>query len=236
MKKSVLLLSLFAAITAGAAIAQDGSLETVMVTGTRVSDSDGGGGIPYVVVTRRADHLVTSITVEDDTRDAGLRTKEMRETLQAVIREAKRDSRISLSVQRDGILKDFTESLIDIYINPGNRPDTSRARILVKTPIKPDDTFDSTTGRIDSFVKRVPEIGRSQTRNDADWELTIVGPQQYHGVVVKRIAEKAKETAASFGPDYGVHIDGLHRPVQWYRAGQLDLALYIPYTMTIQPK
>lgn len=234
MKKAILVLAAIAGVCV-ASMAQDG-METVVVSGYRASSDSGSDSVPYVVLTRRADHLVTSITVEDDTRDAALRTKEMRETLLAVIREAKRDPRISLSVGNDHILKDFTEDLIARYITIGNRADTSRAKILVKTPITADDTFDSATGRIDKFVDRIPKIGRSETNNDADWELTIVGPQQYHPAVIARIAETARDTAGKFGPEYGVHIEGLQRPLQWYRSGQLDLALYIPYTMTIQPK
>ncbi len=233
MKRTITVLALIAAACAAIPAAAQDALETVMVTGSRSSDSDSQ---PYVVLKRRADHLVTSITVEDDTRDQKLRQEEMRNTLRAVIREAKRDSRITLSVVKKDTLKDFTEDLIDLYITAGSRPDTSRARILVKTAITANDTFEGATGRIDDFVKRVPRIGRSETTNDEDWELTVVGPQQYHPGVVAKIAQDIKETLALFGPGYGVQIEGLYRPVQWYRAGQLDLAIYIPYNYTIAPR
>jgi hypothetical protein len=153
-----------------------------------------------------------------------------------VLTAARQEPRITLSVEKNNVLKDFTEDLIDLYITGGGRPDTSRATILVKTQIAPDDTFDSTTGRIDAFIRNVPKNGRSEIIKDADWEIAVVGPQQYHAGVIAKIAANAKESAAMFGPDYGVHIEGLHRPLEWYRSGQLDLALYIPYTMIVEPK
>ena len=38
-----------------------------------------------------------------------------------------------------------------------------------------------------------------------------------------------------FGPGYGVMLTGLERPVAWSRSGPLELALYIPYALTIEP-
>lgn len=234
MKRTFLLCTALAGLSwTFPATAQDGNLETVVVSGFRSSI---GESLPFVVVTRRADHVYTSITIENDTRDAKQRLEELRQSLRAVLVAVQQEPRITLSVETDSVLKPFTEDLIDSYITNGSRPDTSRARILVKTAIAEDDTFESTTGRIEAFIKRIPRIGRSDTLNDADWEIAVVGPQQYHATVIAKIAANAKDTAAQFGPDYGVTVEGLYRPLQWYRAGQLDLALYIPYTMVVQPK
>jgi hypothetical protein len=30
-------------------------------------------------------------------------------------------------------------------------------------------------------------------------------------------------------------VEGLQLPVSWYQAGPLDLALYIPYKLTVRP-
>jgi len=207
-------------------------METVVVTGVRES----GGSAPYVTLVRRADHLITDVIVRDDTRDGPTRLKEMRDTLRALLRQAAADKTISLSVNKGNVLRDFTEALIDEVIYPDNRPDTSKAEIIAKTVIRADDTYDSATGRIAAFVKRAAKFGRSEVTHSENWELTIVGPQQYHSAVVAKIAQDTKDTLALFGPDYGVQLEGLYRPVEWYRAGQLDLALYIPYTYSIAPR
>lgn len=49
------------------------------------------------------------------------------------------------------------------------------------------------------------------------------------------MAEDAHKVADAFGPGYGVAVEGLQRPVSWYQAGPLDLALYIPYKLEVQP-
>jgi hypothetical protein len=229
MRKSILALALAAgACLAVPATAQE-TMETVAVTGYRANAES----VPYITVSRRADHIFTTVRVICDTRDAAKRKAEMRDTLRAMIREAANDRSISLSVG-ETVLRDFTEELIDKIIVAGSLTDTSRAELIVKTTISPSDTFDSATNRIVNFVKRVPVYGRAEVLNDKDWELAVVGPQQYHAEVIAKIAANAKETAGLFGPEYGVQIEGLERPLQWYRSGQLDLALYIPYSMTIQ--
>lgn len=208
-------------------------METVVVTGARAELSESA---PHITLIRRADHVITTISVLCDTREFLGRREEMRQTLRTILRQAEGDATISLSVEKNDVLRDFKAELIDDVIRSDSRPDTSRASIIVKTPITAGDTFDAATARISAFVKRIPRIGRSETVNDANWELTIVGPQQYHTAVVGKIAANAKEITAMFGPDYGVTIEGLQRPLQWYRAGQLDLALYVPYTMTLVPR
>lgn len=210
--------------------------ETIVVTGSRDSYSlREKEAVPYAVVIRRADHLINRIYVTDDTRDSKLRHEEMRQTLKALLQEARRNSRISLSLG-DKTLTDFTEKMIEEQVLSASYGESSRMRIVVKTAISGGDSFDSASGRIIAFVKHIPSFGRSEIKTDAAWDLTIVNPEQYHGIVVTRIAAEAKQSAAKFGSDYGAIVDGLQQPLLWYRAGDLNLALYIRYTMVIAQK
>jgi hypothetical protein len=230
MKRSIAALA-FAVGTMLAIPAMAQDLETVVVTGMRASDE----AVPEVTLIRRADHIITQITISCDTRDSKMRADEMKQTLLGLLREAGKTKGLSLSVP-GRILRDFTADRIPDMIVPDSRPDTSRSTIIVKTPISKGDTYESATGRIEDFVKRAPRVGRSLISADDEWQLTIVGPQQYHLQVVQKVAKYAKEVTALFGPDYGVQVEGLQRPVEWYRSGQLDLALYISYSMTIMPR
>jgi len=228
---------LIAALGAGAlfafsSFAQDtGTMETVVVSGVR-GDAE---SVPHATLVRRADHVITTIRVTCDTRDYKARTAELRDTLRNLIREAAKSKTISLGVG-NGVLQPFDEAKIDKIITPDSRPDTSMATIVVKTAITKEDSFDGATQRITDFVQKTPKIGRSEILNDKNWELTIVGPQQYHSAVAAKIAEETKQLSALFGSDYGVHIEGLEHPVAWYRSGLLDLALYIPFALKIEPR
>ena len=204
-------------------------MEEVVVTAQRAYE-----GPPDVNIVKRADHLITEVTVTCDTRDADKRRAEMRQTLRDMIAEAKHTQTISLGLG-ESVLGELKENNFDEIIMPDGHVDTSRATVVIKTTISADDSFDSATSRIKDFVARIPKAGRTEIVRGARWDLTIIGPEQYHDALVSRIAAQSKKAAELFGPGYGVSIEGLERSVSWVQTGPLDLSLYISYSLHIAP-
>jgi hypothetical protein len=192
---------------------------------------------PHVVVFRRADNLIVGLEVECDTRDQSDRLSELRATLRNVVQAAEADGSIDLGVSdaEAGIVVPFRLESLDALLSPGQRADTSRVSIIVKTRIGEGDAFEAATGRIDAFIKRIKPVGRSQVSRSGDWQLTLVSPRQYRAEIVAAISKDANETAKAVGPEYRVVLQGLERQIGWSRSGPLELALYIPYTMTVTP-
>ena len=214
--------------------AQDaGMLETVVVTGARAEYD--AQTVPHLYLLRRADHVITKVRVVCDTRELSKRRQELKDTLRNMIREASKSGTISLGVG-DEIVADLTDKMLDKVIEPDARADTSVAIVVVKTRVTKNDLYDDATGRIDRFIEATPKAGRTEILREHRWDLTIVGPEQYRGALIAKVAEDAKQTAALFGPDYVVRIEGLQHPIAWYQKGPLDLALYIPYSLTITPR
>jgi hypothetical protein len=203
----------------------------VVVTASRVSDYD-PSAIPAVVLRKRADNLITTVTVTCDTRDPEQRKAELKTTLRALIKGAA-GAGIELGVENDGVIGRFDEADLDGYIVGGGKPDTSAVSLVLKTKVRPEDTEESAQGRITSLVKKTPKTGRTEILGGSSWDLTLINPQQYRGEVVALIAADANKTAATFGPDYGVNVDGLQQPLSWYQSGPLELALYLPYRMIV---
>jgi len=235
MKRSLMVLALtagtvFAAMAPCPAFGQE-TLEEVTVTGFRQNME----AAPHVFLLRRVDHLITKVRVVCDTREPAKRRQELKDTLKSMIREAGKTGTISLGVG-DEIVADLTERMLDKVIEPDAKADTSVAVVIIKTRVSKDDMFDDATGRIEHFIETTPKVGRTELLRDKDWELTIVGPEQYRAQIVAKIADDAKKTAALFGPDYSVRIGGLQNRVSWSQKGPLDLALYIQYDMAIAPR
>ena len=232
MKRGFAAAMAFAAVVALAAPAQE-MMETVVVTGTEYAALD-PNVMPHLYLLHRADHVITKVRVVCDTRELSKRRQELKDTLRSMIRDAARTGTISLGVG-DEIVADLTESMLDKVIQPDAKQDTSVAVVVIKTRVSATDLFDDATGRIERFIESTPKMGRTEILREKGWDLTIVGPEQYRGAIIAKVAEDAKRTAAAFGPDYAVSIAGLQHPVAWYQKGPLDLALYIPYVMTIAP-
>jgi hypothetical protein len=203
-------------------------IEEVVVTAERSYEA------PDIYIVKRADHLISSVTITCDTRDAEKRHEEMRATLREMIAEAKRSETISLGLG-EPVLGELKESNFDEIITSDSRTDTSTATVIVKTSVSKTDTIDSATTRIKEFIAKAPKIGRSEMKRESRWDLTIIGPEQYHNELVGMIADQSKKTADKFGAGYGVSIDGLEHSVSWVQKGPLDLALYIPYSLHVAP-
>jgi len=218
------------------AIAQVDTTQEVIVVGARVRVEDFDPlRTPMVSLTKRADNLIAVLTVSCDTRDESQRIAELKAALRNLIRAADADANIELGAG-DEIVGKFDETMLDAVITRSQKVDTSVAEVVIKTPVRLDDTFDSATARVERFVKAAPVVGRSEFLLDDEWQLTIVGPNQYHPAIVQLIADNARRNAAMFGEDYGVSIEGLQLPVSWYQSGPLELALYIPHKMVVAPK
>ena len=218
------------ALPATAAFAQADRTEEVVVTGEKRQPNE--AQTPHVVLTRRADNLITEVRVVCDTRDPSQRRNELKATLRNMIKAS--GGRIELGVGDETIGR-FDETMLDKVIAPDAKVDTSQAVVVVKTHITAGDTFDSASGRITAFIERTPKVGRSEILREKEWSLTIIAPEQYRRAIIAKVAEDARGVAAAFGPGYGVSADGLQRPVDWYQPGALDLALFIPYKLVVEP-
>jgi hypothetical protein len=192
---------------------------------------------PHVVVFRRADNLIVDLQVECDTRDRSDRLAELKATLKNVIAAATADGSIELGVEDAdaGVVIPFKPEALDALLNAGARPDTTSATIIVKTRITQTDTFDTATGRIDAFIHRIKVVGRSQAARSGDWQLTLITPRQYRPEIIAAIAKDANDAAKALGPGYAVTLAGLERQIEWTRSGPLDLALFITYTLMVEP-
>ena len=237
MRLLPLVAALAASVFAMPVWAQDADVEEVVVTGSRMVDWD-PDDVPVVQLARRADNLIISVRVVNDTREAAGRRSEITQTLRAMAQGAAARSDIDLSIEDDGLLVPFNEDMVStltLGVDTG-RSDTSVAVFVVKTPIRPGDTLDAASGRIETFVKAIPKTGRSLADVYGDWQLSILDPPQYRPAIIAAIAADARSTSQAFGDGYAVQVEGMSNRVTWRQSGPLELSLFIPYDMTVTPR
>jgi hypothetical protein len=228
--------AVLAAVSAAPALAQEAAMEEIVVTGSRMIEWD-ADDIPAVQLFRRADNLIASVQVVNDTREDAPRRSELTQTLRAMARLAAGRSDIDLSIEADGVLVPLTEDMVSTLTlgSDGMRSDTSVATLIVKTPITATDTLDAASGRLEAFVEAVPTTGRSLVDINDDWQLSIVDPPQYRMAILGLIAADAQRASTTFGERYSVQVSGIENRVTWRQSGPLDLGLFIPYTMLVVP-
>lgn len=134
------------------------------------------------------------------------------------------------------IVVPFTEDAIDASFrsNYGGRSDTSYVQLLVKTPIRADDTLESAAARLEDFVAGVRRVGRSALDLDDEDSLSVVDPAQYREAIFAAMSADAEARLAALGEGYAAEFEGLENQVAWYRADVLDLRLFIPHRFAIR--
>ena len=109
---------------AGTSVAQ-AQVETVVVTGSRVPEEAVG-----IFIVKRADHVITSVMVTCDTRDAVQRREELRSTLRNMLRAAAGTSTISLGVGDRTVDKLTEADFDDIIGSAGSKKRCQVARVI----------------------------------------------------------------------------------------------------------
>ncbi|WP_409431874.1 hypothetical protein ACJ3XI_06510 [Litorimonas sp. RW-G-Af-16] len=224
---------LLSALAAPALYAQVGAMDEIVVTATRLAVESP----PSVYYTRKGDFLLLEVNIESDARDLAERLTELEETIDEFVAAAKKDEDISLSFIDEGdFVRPLTSVVYEDAIGFGSRPDTSVARVQVKTPI-PDDVADAfgLSRKLVTFVDDMEETGRVTISNNGEVTISVVNPAQYRKDVVKIITDDVNAVTGALGPEYRVILEGLDQPMESFRSGDLSLSFYLPYEYIVIP-
>jgi hypothetical protein len=214
------------------AFAQD-SLEEVVVTGSRGE----GATVPGTSLKRPGDFILLTVEVSNDSRDAKTRTDEINATLRAMLAAAARDKTIQLSVIGDNnLVLPLKLDSATLQLVSGKRQDTSETTISVKTRI-PETVGNSTAlvAKLRDFATSIKPVGRTIVDADGDFEISIVNPAQYRDRVIELFAADVKKVTSALGPDYKVVANGIDLPIEWVRAGMLEVTIFVPYRYEVLP-
>ena len=229
----------------------DGTGE-IVVTGMRIINKNNGyAPPPYVppasvqMLRRTADFAIREVVVVSDTIGDDDAKKEVLGMVRKAIDLSKASGVLIASgeivvepvtVANYGELK-MIDSDDDEEDDPRNEDiDGQYVKILIKVPLAPGIDAKTALAKIDDFMKKVPQVGRSEIKPYSELSLSVVNPEQYRGAIIDLVARDTAATGAKFGAGYGVEVTGLDKPVQWKRAGLTEVQLYLPVASTIRPR
>jgi hypothetical protein len=225
-------ISLALALVCVAAMPAWGQLEEVVVTGSRISGDD-YSGIPAVVLQRRADFLVQSIRLTNDTRAENARIKELQQTIRDMVSDAAKKPGIALSYG-DEFLIPISATATEVALVAGDkRPDTSSTSIYVKMALGEKDDVPAAIASLTAFIKKARVSGRTEIEPEGDVGLSLVTPEKYRYDIISKITEDAKRLKAAVGAKCRIELSGLANRVSWQRSDVSELTLYIPYQIQL---
>lgn len=180
-----------------------------------------------ITLKRAADYVVQPVRLTGDTRDATARMDDINATLRNMIGGAGKAG-VELATG-DYVVEPLTlNNYRNLSYGGDGRPDTSMTTFLVKVKLAPGMDLAAAKAQIKRFIDSVTKVGRSTLTASGDPTLSVVNPDQYRGQIADLIAADAAAMKVKFGPDYGVNVTGLDRPVEWARAGPTDVFLFLP--------
>lgn len=215
--------------------------QEVVVTASRGEFGNAPGGYvgivlpsrPVITLTRTADYVVFGINVQGDTRDLTQRRADLVATVRAMIAAAG-GAGVELATGQY-VLQPLTSGDVgNLPLTGAGRPDTDQTNFLVKVRVASGVDLTTARARVDRFVAAVKKVGRTSVTISFGPSLSMIRPDQYRGQIIELIAADAAASAARFGPTYGVDVAGLDRPVEWTRAGPLEVFLYLPAAYTVR--
>ncbi|MBI3439962.1 MAG: hypothetical protein HY054_15155 [Proteobacteria bacterium] len=234
-----ILLGVAILVMAAPAVAQ--GVDEVVVTAARRTSAYGEGApvqivLPHIVLKHRADSVIVDLVVRSDTRDRSDRLNEIRQALSGLQGRASA-ANVALALVDDdqGIILPFTMAAAEELITGDNRPDTSMLTIHLKTPVSASDTLATIHQRIDRFVMQTPKPGRVEM-STGETQLVLSDPEQYREPLLRSVAQDGQLITSAMGQGYGLTMTGLERRVAWQRTGDLELTLFIPYSLSTAPR
>ena len=211
----------------------DGADE-IVVTGARLRADQPPPPLPAVVIRKRADFLLQSVELNNDTRDAKAREQELYQTLRGLVAAAAKTPGLSLAWQR-GFLIPITDKDYRIPLQPDDdRDDASRTVLYIKYALTPQSDVPRAVKTLGQFVDTATMVGRSSIEPLGDVALSVVNPERYRQEVIQALANSVKDLQQAFGANCKVNLGDFSTRLQWQRSDVSELTLYLPYRMTVE--
>ena len=233
MLRKLMIAALLAVACVSPAVAHADEEEEIVVTGSRIRMYE-NWPVPHVFLKRRADFAVVEVTIRNDTRAAEQRLEEMMEAVRLLQQRARPDGITLALVDEDiDIVREFTPPAARGLIQGGGRADTSTLEIRLRTAVRADDTLETIRARVQSFVDETRKPGRVEM-SVGSTHLTMVNLEQYREGMLRQIVQEGRALRGIVGAGQGVDIGGLESQVGFHRTGDLEMTLFLQYTLAVR--
>lgn len=230
-KPAAWLLGLMVALPSAAFAQGNERLETIVVTGSRISYRD-LLDTPAVAITRPGDYLLLPFTLVNDTRSEQGRKDEIYATIRKML--ARTGDRFELVHGETFVTRVDGKELHLPLEKDEKRPDTNHLSLFVRTAIAgAPERAEEMTRTLRDFVGKSERIGRTEIDMASEPALSLTRPERFRQELVQAIADDTTQVRRTLGAQCEVAIDGLGSRIEWQRVSASELMLYIPYTLQI---
>lgn len=230
-RKSLLLLCLSMPALPAFAQDQSDSLDTIVVTGSRIGYRD-LLKTPAISLTKPGDFLTQDIILSNDSRDADTRKRELHETIAKLLAAAGSRFRV---IHNGAYRTTLDRNNYQVGLEEDDdRPDANLVRIQIRADLGGDSSrATAVIADMRRLAGSAAKVGRTEIDFDGESGLAMNRPERYRYEIITAIADDARRLVDSLGMQCKVELDNLNSRIEWQRVSASELLLYIPYTMTV---
>ncbi len=211
------------------AIAQEFSLDRIVVTGSRIDTY----GLPAVNIERPADFLAQSVRIVNDSRAPELRRQEILATLKQLHVNARRLGGVELSMGDEYLnALRLDDEALELQTDD-KRADTSYLDLYIERRFDPQRPAVDQIRELREFIRDARMDGRSMLEPKGEIALSLVKPERYRAEILAAIADELQRIRGQFPASCTLTVHGLAGRVQWMRIGTAQLALYIEHEIAM---
>lgn len=216
------------------ALAQEGRMESVVVTASYIDDDNRRGTPPNIYKSVPADFILTQLTCSSGTRDAVERKAELSSVFEEVTRTVRETPGFDLAAgEANGALAPIeTVRFSDVYAS-SSYDQRGRFDLVLMTDRKDERTFEGLFKRAEDFVDDLEMSGRAECFLDDEQFLGLRDASKHRADIISEIADEVRRLKEMFAPAR-ITITGLEGQVVSQPSGPLELQLFVPYSLSLQ--
>ena len=234
--KHIAISLMFSAATIGLpSFAQDdATLESIVVTGTRIDvSSDAVRDMPNIRLRVPADFVLFEASFVNGDLDQQQRKIDLGQAYALVLAADQARDDVELAIGDASASFPVESSTFDEIYNPyGQRGSFD---IIMRVDAKPGETYDTVRVRAEDFLNGIERSGLVQHFMDDEQYIGLRKPERYRPDLVKAIGDEVKSLRRSFNASE-ITVTGMEMKTVTRPTGALSLDVYIPYTLTIVSK
>lgn len=185
-----------------------------------------------VAILVEADQVEVPVTILSEHRDAAERFEEIEDAQELILSRADRTSEIEVQLGSialsSGPVSDGYSSAYDYY-----RDETAALNVHVLTKLYSGRSLYDGAARIQKFLEDINLPSRTRLVVGR-YRLAVRNPEQYRGVLLRKISEYVEYTKATTGFSGVITLTGLQGPVLVRQVDERFVELFIDYTMTLE--
>ena len=181
---------------------------------------------------QRADSITLSITVSSEQRDPELRADEIRQVRELLKKKAHDSVRIQV---RNGpvSLSARPQQKTDNSLSSVSEPVSQASFDIIVAIDKNKGDIYSSVGDARRFVSDLRLPGKT-LYSVGEPVLSVDNPEQYRKQLLQRVAQELGTMKEIFGGKTAFTFEGLHRPVMVRAVDDINVELFIPYSVEVR--